>query len=273
MLSRVNARSAIAPIQSGSQASPRLSERIAAPRATVSSARPQLSVSGNDECVVSGGRRRRGSGRQPPASASRKRSEQEPEEREHGRDIAGEREIEQRALLGGGVDRGGGERHRDTPLVERLVVRRPRRRCLCGPGRGRADRRRAARGRPRRLAPSSPRELEHARLVVEGVGRPLDRVLPGRPDGEAGERRQPGCYGRNDGHSSSHLRPPASRRLRLEPTRCGRVAAVRGATRSSASARRRGRPSPRSRAAPAPSSCRESGAARPGSCRASRRSR
>ena len=55
MLSRVNASRPIAPIQSGSQPSPRSSARIAAPSATISSARPQLSVSGNDEWCVSGG--------------------------------------------------------------------------------------------------------------------------------------------------------------------------------------------------------------------------
>ena len=49
VLSRVNASRPIAPIQSGSHASPRSRARIAAPSAMISSARPQLSVSGNEE--------------------------------------------------------------------------------------------------------------------------------------------------------------------------------------------------------------------------------
>ena len=46
----------MAPIQSGSQRRPRSSVSRAAAKATISSARPQLSVSGYEEWLTSGGR-------------------------------------------------------------------------------------------------------------------------------------------------------------------------------------------------------------------------
>ena len=115
MLSRVNASSAIAPIQSGSQARPRLErEHRGAERDDLEREAPAV---GEREGRVSRQRRqeRGGSGdargeREPEAE------QQEPEERQHGRDVAGEGEVEERALLG--------QRDRSPPLRAGTATRR-----------------------------------------------------------------------------------------------------------------------------------------------------
>ena len=52
--------------------------------------------------------------------------QQEAEEREDRRDVADEREVEERAVSGRRIDGGADEGKRNPPLVERFVVLHPR---------------------------------------------------------------------------------------------------------------------------------------------------
>ena len=136
-------------------------------------------------------RQQRSTGRDRRGERDPEAEEQQAEERQHRRDVADEREVEERALLGHRVQRRGGERHCHSPLVERLVVLDPRLVARV-PGVARAQ---LSRERPLEHLVDGvvlAAQLEHARLVVERVGRPLDGVVEGRPDGEAGQRGQCG---------------------------------------------------------------------------------
>ena len=177
--------------------------------------------------------------------------EQQAEERQHRSDVADEREVEERALLGHRVERGGGERHRHPPLVERLVVVDPRLVArVAGVARAQLGRERALRTPCRRRC---PRRAARARA-------PGSRARP------ASTRRGPGTPARRRGRTARPVRPrgsrslprvthvacpPPSAGLRPRPRRARRAAAARGASRSCAPTRRRARSSPRSRAAPA----------------------
>ena len=117
--------------------------------------------------------------------------EQQAEEGQDRGDVAHQREVEERALLGHRVQRRCGEGHCDPPLVERLVVLDPR--LVAGvPGvaRTQLSRERALEHLVDGVVLAA--QLEHARLVVERVRCPLDGVVERRPDGKAGQRGQCG---------------------------------------------------------------------------------
>ena len=181
MVSRTNESRAIVSTHGTSHRLPRLKARSAKAKAPISSASPQLSVSGKEEWWTSGGGRR--SLRSPPprsragsAGAATRRGRAPPRRSPRARGRAA-------SAFPRPVERRAGEGHRHAPLVERLVVSDPRRvaRLLRVAG---AELRGDRAAKVCRIACVVARaaELQHPRLVVQGVRRPAHRVARGRPD-------------------------------------------------------------------------------------------
>ena len=159
-------------------------------KAAISSARPQLSVSGNDEWFTSGGRNAVAAAT-PAATSSRKRSSSSQKVASSGGHEPGERDVEQGAAAREGIQRRAYQRDCDASVVEGLVVSHPRRisRLLRVSSAELGGQRAAERSSDRLLVTAAP-DLEHARLVVEGIGGPSHRLSRSWPDRNAGKHGQ-----------------------------------------------------------------------------------
>ncbi len=189
VLSRVNESRTITPIQSASHRRPRSRVSSAAAKARISSASPQLSVSGYEECFTSGGRNTVAAAT-TAAIVSRKRSRSSPNERQDRRDVARERDVEQRAVAGERVELGGSERNGDPPLVKGLVEANPRRVARSSHGLDVAEHARSA----PRIPAASPRR------VTRRGSRALAPGSRGRP---ASNAPSPPNRGQTDRHASA----------------------------------------------------------------------
>ena len=180
LVSRVNERTTRQATHAGSQRGPRSSTSRPAARAPISSARPQRVGEREARVVAERGQR---DGRERHGGRDRQPEAHE-EEQEQGQDrghVAGDGDVEDGPVAGGGLERGCRQRDRDPALVELGVVGDPVR--VTGVGRVAAPQLCAE--RPLERFPEGVRvvvsaQLERARLVEQPVGRPLDRVGAGR---------------------------------------------------------------------------------------------
>jgi hypothetical protein len=120
--------------------------------------------------------------------------DEQPEDGEHGGHVAGERDVEERAVAGDRLQQRGGERDRDAALVEAGVVGDPCRVArVLRVDRAQPRAERAVERASQRLALRHPVvDLVDAGLVEQAVRRPARRPAERTVHGQQGEGHQGG---------------------------------------------------------------------------------